>query len=224
MTFSLTRCSRIPLKLAFPVYEPISLPVLIIALGFNSLLQKTIPLLEPGVAAICVAPVHPHDGNIERSRYYLLIVRNIPLEVLRNVGDHCFATDARFKLYFAGSLSMSCIVDVNKSDAKAGEMRSYTVGSRGRKIVVALLTATILSGCASQATLAYRDGLRAECKAGGKNACDILPMVEERASQEASENGAKIAGGILLGVAAAADAYSESRRPTYVYVRACRWC
>ncbi len=92
------------------------------------------------------------------------------------------------------------------------------------KITALLLTAAVLSGCASQATLAYRDDMRAACKTGDHNACNILPVIQQRVDQEASENGAKIAAGVLLGLAAGADAYSESRRPTYVLVRTCRWC
>lgn len=92
------------------------------------------------------------------------------------------------------------------------------------KLTALLLAAAVLSGCASQATLAYRDDMRAACKTGDRNACNILPVIQERVDQEASENGAKIATGVLLGLAAGADAYSESRRPTYVLVRTCRWC
>lgn len=92
------------------------------------------------------------------------------------------------------------------------------------KLTAILLATVTLGGCASQATLAYRNDMRAACKIGDRNACNILPVIQERVDQEASENGAKIAGGILLGLAAGADAYSESRRPTYVLVRTCRWC
>lgn len=111
------------------------------------------------------------------------------------------------------------------SVAGANAAKSKNSAPRFRnRIIAVLLSAASLSGCASQATLAYRDDMRAACKAGDGNACYVLPVVEERVTQEASENGAKIAGGILLGLAAGADAYNESRRPTYIVVRPCRWC
>ncbi len=94
------------------------------------------------------------------------------------------------------------------------------------KPIVTLMAGALLAGCASQAALQSRNALREGCGAGNVYSCTALPYAQAQVDREVNENGARFATGLLLGVAAVADAYSESRRPAYVFVpvRACRWC
>ena len=93
-----------------------------------------------------------------------------------------------------------------------------------KRMVAIFAAAVLLSGCASPASLQYLADTQVACNSGDRASCSNLAGAHAWVDNEKAASGAAIGVGILAVLAGAADAYADSRQPTYVIVRRCRFC
>jgi hypothetical protein len=92
-----------------------------------------------------------------------------------------------------------------------------------RFLMPALLSLSLLSGCATQATLDNLQLAQNNCAAGNATACNAVPAWEHAATKERTENAAKaILFPILIVGFVALAAAAAQPEPTYVVLAPCR--